>query len=120
MDKQKLLFISTRGPWQGSNALACADALMTSAILDQECRLLLTGDGVYQLIKNQDGSSLGQESMARLLPALELYEVEEVLVDKESLVQRGISESDLAIPVTVSEASALRALSAICDQVLVF
>ncbi len=120
MTSKKFLFVSTRAPWQQGHAAACADALMTHAVFEQETWLFLTGDGVLQLLDKQDGSAIGQKTMAKLFPALEVYGVREVLVDMESLESRGLVEADLMMKVTIAGKDRMKALIHECDQVLVF
>jgi sulfur relay protein TusC/DsrF len=116
----KFLFISTRSPWEDSNAAACLDALMTHAIFDQQTWLYLTGDGVFQLVDDQAGGITGRKSIARLYPTLELYGIREVIADAASLAARGLHKTDLVMEVPLGDAGRLQELIRHCDRVLVF
>jgi tRNA 2-thiouridine synthesizing protein C len=117
---KKFLFISTRSPWQGTHAGACLDALMTHAIFDQEAYLYLSGDGVFQLVDHQDGAALGQKTMTRLFPALELYGIRGIFADAGSLAGRGLAPEDLMMDVVLADQDELGTLIRTCDQILVF
>lgn len=92
---QRWLFITTRGSWTSSDGAACLDMVMTAAIFDQKVALLFSNDGVYQLVRGQDGDKLGGKTLARQLPALDVYGVNEIYVDHLSLQERGLQERDL-------------------------
>jgi tRNA 2-thiouridine synthesizing protein C len=117
---RKFLFISTGSPWHGSNAAACLDALMTHAIFDQETWLYLTGDGVFQLVDNQEGTATDCKTLAKIFPALELYGIRGVIADTHSLAIRGLAQHDLVMEVTPGHTGKLQELIRECDRVLVF
>jgi tRNA 2-thiouridine synthesizing protein C len=92
------LFMGSKSPWHDASAAACLDALMTFAVFDQPVVLFLHGEGVLQLLRQQDGTGLGLKTLARTFGALTLYGVEEVLVDEVSLKLLGLSRKDLIEP----------------------
>jgi len=94
----QILFMGSKSPWHDAGAAACMDALMTFAVFDQPVVLFLHGEGVLQLVKQQDGAPLGLKTLSKSFGALTLYGVEEVLVDEDSLRQHGLSRKDLIEP----------------------
>jgi tRNA 2-thiouridine synthesizing protein C len=90
-----ILFISSHAPWSSGAPLACLDALMTTAVFDLPARLVLLGDGVFQLLPDQDGTDLGSKNLPKMLGALGLYGITTIHVDNDSLQQRGLSLSEL-------------------------
>jgi tRNA 2-thiouridine synthesizing protein C len=57
--------------------------------------VLFVDDGVFVLVKGQDPSALEMKSMGEGVKMLEENGLEEVLVCRESLKERGIDEKDL-------------------------
>jgi tRNA 2-thiouridine synthesizing protein C len=58
-------------------------------------KVLFVDDGVFVLVKGQDPSALEMKSMGEGVKMLEENGLEEVLVCRESLKERGIDEKDL-------------------------
>jgi len=48
-----ILFVMTQAPYGNSLAKESLDALLASGVFEQEVSALFTGDGVWQLIKDQ-------------------------------------------------------------------
>jgi tRNA 2-thiouridine synthesizing protein C len=118
--KNHLLFLTTKSPWTSSSATSCNDMAMTAAIFDQSVKLLFCGDGVYQLLKNQDGTACGMKTLAKQLSALDLYGIKQVYAEKSALQERGLQERDLLQAVTALSCDQMRSLIAESKAVLVF
>lgn len=117
---QEVLFIATRSPWSSSAAAAGADMLMTMAVFDQPVRVIFCGDGVWQLLGNQEGDTLKMKTLSRIFPAFELYDIKHVLVADSAMRERGLAAADLVIPAsTVSDAD-IRELIDASKAVFVF
>jgi tRNA 2-thiouridine synthesizing protein C len=91
------LFIQHQAPYAGYNAQETLDALLVMAAFGQNPSVLFQGDAVWQLVGTQDAAVLGRASVLAQLNALSLYDVENVYVDFDSLLQRQLSLDDLAI-----------------------
>lgn len=74
------------------------DIILTTAAFDQPVSLLLLDDGVFQIKKNQHPDFLGMKDTAAIFKALELYDVNNIFVEIESLAERGLKAMDLCIP----------------------
>jgi tRNA 2-thiouridine synthesizing protein C len=96
---KRFLFIVRRSPQAGFRVREILDMVLTTAAFDQPVTLLFLDDGVYQLKREQRPESAGFSPVAPVFEALALYDVEKVLVERESLAERSLSESDLMIPV---------------------
>ncbi len=118
--KDHLLFLTTKSPWTSSSAASCSDMAMTAAIFDQSVKLLFCSDGVFQLLKNQDGTSCGMQTLAKQLSAMDLYGIKQVYADKSALQERGLQERDLLQAVTVLSCDQIQSLIAESKAVLVF
>jgi tRNA 2-thiouridine synthesizing protein C len=117
---QALLFIAGKGPWATAAPAACADLMMTAAVFDQDVGVVFCGDGVYQLLCDQDGGALGQKTLAKLFPALELYNITRVYVEASALQLRGFSAAELLIRAQSIGPEELRTLIDSSKAVFVF
>ncbi len=77
------------------------DIALMAAAFDQKVVLLFEADGVNALLKNQQAEALELKNITPILNALELYDIKEVLVEKESMQAWGLVERQLAIAVKV-------------------
>ena len=108
----KPLFIQHCAPYQGYSALETLDALLVAAAFGQNPSVLFQGDGVWQLLKAQQPQMMGRNSLVAQLEAVPLYEVEDIFVDEDSLVSRGLNINQLALPVSVIKKSDMAAFIA--------
>lgn len=86
---KSLLVISCHPPARLA-AREALDMVLAAAAFGVPVALLFMGDGVLQLLNNQDAKAVGQKSLAANLQALEIYGVEDVMVCQHSLTERGI------------------------------
>lgn len=100
-DTKSFLIVNRRSPYQTHASKEAVDVALTCAVFNQPTRVLFMDDGVYQLVKQQDPSDIDQKNNAATFPMLEMYDVKSVYVEEVSLVERGLSEQDLMIPVEV-------------------
>ncbi len=73
-------------------ALACA-------VFGQTVSYVFLDDGVYQLLKHQDARGIDSKTLGKALETLNLYGIENVCVDADSLSERGIQDSELVLDV---------------------
>jgi tRNA 2-thiouridine synthesizing protein C len=114
--RRSFLFLCSLSPWQ-ARAQAALDLLMTTAVLDQHVHLCFQGEGVLQLVPEQDGTALGLKTLAQQLPALELYGDIRCYAERAALERHGLTPAGLAVPVTVLDDLELAALVHACDVV---
>ncbi len=107
---KSLLIVSQSPPYGHSSAAEALDTAMAAAALEMPVTLLFDGDGVFQLLPNQDGTALGVRNHSQLLEALPAFEVERCFVAGPALARRGLAENALRLPGPVLDAAALRAL----------
>jgi len=96
---KSFLFINRRAPYGSSHAREALDATLMAAAFNQRVSLLFMDDGVYQLLANQNSTGIAQKNLSQSLPMLEMYEVKDIYVERESLKARNLSVSDLVLPV---------------------
>lgn len=75
------------------------DVILTSAAFDQYVALLFLDDGVFQLKTGQQPEKQGLKDTASIYNALEIYDVNELYTEVESLQERGLKPVDLSLPV---------------------
>lgn len=118
---KKLLFISRHAPYGSSLAKEALDAILAASAYDQELSLLFMDDGVFQLLKHQEPNDIGQKNFAAMLPALSLYDVNNIYVHKESLDTRQITTDELIVDsIRTINSDAVSELMAKQDQLLSF
>ncbi|MEN9534234.1 MAG: intracellular sulfur oxidation protein DsrF [Pseudomonadota bacterium] len=95
----KIAFMCRRGPHGTSAGREGLDALLATSALTESLALFLVGDGVLQLVREQQPQTILQRHYAPTFKLLELYDIEEVYVCADSLTERGLTVDDLLIPV---------------------
>ncbi|MCH2355944.1 MAG: DsrE family protein, partial [Pseudomonadales bacterium] len=94
-----ITFISRRAPYGDSNAQLCLEMALACAVFGQTVSYVFLDDGVYQLLKHQDARGIDSKTLGKALETLELYGIENICVDADSLSERGIQGSDLVLEV---------------------
>lgn len=116
--KQKFLFISRSAPYGSNRALLCMDAAFAAAVFEQEVSYLFMGDGVYQLLTDQNAEAISSKTLGNILETLDLYGIDEVLVDESSLALRNVSETDFVMPARTLAADDIARKIAASDWVI--
>ena len=93
--KSSITFISRSAPYGHNRANLCLDMALASAVFEQDVNYVFLDDGVYQLLKGQDGSAIQSKTLGNALETLALYGIESVYADQQSLKGRSIDSSDL-------------------------
>jgi len=86
-----ILIVQHSPPYGNSNAKEALDIALAAGTFEQEVHILFMGDACYQLAENQNPHMLGQKSIPKMLTALPIYGIEEVLIDRASLDERSIN-----------------------------
>ena len=118
MQRKSLTFITRQAPYGSNNAKLVIDAALAAAVFEQQVNFLFMDDGVFQLVQNQNAESISSKTIGRVLETLELYGIEQALVDSVSLEERDLSAEDLAIPVKILNVEQVRQLAARSDVVI--
>ncbi len=98
---KKFVYVNRRAPYGSIYALEALEVVLIGAAFGQDVSVVFMDDGVYQLKKNQDTSGVGMRNFSPAYRALEMYDVEKLYVEKESLEARGLTEDQLIVPVKV-------------------
>ena len=100
--KKKFLYINRKAPYGTIYALESLEVVLIGAAFEQEVSLAFLDDGVFQLMEGQDTTGVGMKNFSKTYRALGDYEVRKFYVEKESLVERGLSIENL-MPLTYED-----------------
>ncbi|MFA6052797.1 MAG: sulfurtransferase complex subunit TusC [Methylobacter sp.] len=93
------LFVLRKPAHSGAQVQEMLDIILTTAAFDQPVSILLLDDGVFHLKNGQHPESLGLKDTAAIFKALEIYDVNDIYAEAESLQERGLKPGDLCLPV---------------------
>jgi tRNA 2-thiouridine synthesizing protein C len=117
---KKFLYVNRKAPYGTIYALESLEVVLIGAAFEQDVSLAFLGDGVYQLAKGQDTKAMQVKNFSPTFRALEDYDVTKLYVEKEALEARGLSESDLVVPVEVVGAERMAEIMEGQDVILSF
>ena len=111
-------YINRKAPYGTVYALEVLETVLISAAFEQNVSVIFIDDGVYQIKKGQNTEALG---MKNFLPTYGVIEMEKedaeededieytwrIIVEKESMEARGLTEDDFQVDVEVLSAAEL-------------
>ncbi len=115
---KKFLYINRSAPHGTVYAHEALEVVLIGAAFEQDVSLAFIDDGVFQLKKDQDTSEINTKNFSKIFAALEMYDVEKLYVERESLESRGLKEDDLSVDVKVIDSSEMKKL--ITDSEVIF
>ena len=107
---KKFIYVNRKAPHGTIYAHEALEVVLIAAAFEQDVSLAFIDDGVYQLKKGQNTDGIATKNSTKTFGALEMYDVEKLYVEKESLEERGLSEDDLSVDVEVLASSDLKKL----------
>ena len=117
---KKFLYVNRKAPHGSIYALESLEVVLIGAAFEQDVSLAFVGDGVYQLMKGQDTKGLEVKNFSPTFRALEDYDVTKLYVESVALQARGLSESDLIVPVEVVSTERMAEIMDSQDVILSF
>ena len=117
---KKFMYVNRRAPHGTIYAQESLEVVLIGAAFDQDVSLVFLDDGVYQIRRDQDTSAVGTKNFAKTFRALEMYDVEKLYVEKESMEARGLTVEDLNVEVEVKTAEEIGRLMEEQDVILSF
>lgn len=117
---KKFLYVNRKAPYGTVYALESLEVVLIGAAFEQDVSLVFMDDGVFQITKGQDTAGVEMKNFSPTYRALEMYDVEKLFVEKESLDTRGLTEDDLLVPVEVMTSEQIRDLMEDQDVILSF
>ena len=119
-DRKNLLVVVRRSPYGSSLARASLDVALAAAAFEQPVQLLFMGDGVLQLLAEQESQAIGTKNIGRLLASLPLYDIKRVYVDAEAATRYAIDLASAPVATQKLNGAEIRELMANCDHLLGF
>ena len=107
---RKFIYVNRKAPHGTIHAHEALEVVLIAAAFEQDVSLAFIDDGVYQLKKGQNTDGIATKNFSKTFGALDMYDVEKLYVEKESLDARGLSEEDLSVDVEILPASDLKKL----------
>lgn len=117
---KNILVIQRTAPYGSSLAREGIDYVLTSAAYDQNISLLFLGDGVFQLLAEQDSKNIQLKNQLSALEVLPLYDIENLYITEEDLSERHLNKKQLGLNVNIISRSDVHALIAQQDHVVGF
>ncbi len=93
--RKKFMYLHRRAPHGTNYGQEGLDAALVGAAFEQRVCIAFIDDGVFQLLRDQHTQALGVKNFAAAFAALGDYEVEKIWVERESLLERGLTTADL-------------------------
>lgn len=88
-------FISRSAPYGSNRAQLCLDMALAAGIFEQKINYVFMDDGVFQLLKYQDGSMINSKTIGNALETLELYGIQNIYACSTAMKQRHLAIDDL-------------------------
>lgn len=85
-----LAILNAKAPYSSSSGKDALDIALIFGSFEQAVSLFFQGDGVWQLIKGQNGSIVSVKDYLKTFAAFEFYDIEEVYVCQASLKERNL------------------------------
>lgn len=115
-----LLFHVRTAPHGRSSGEEAVEALLAASVFEPPLTVLFEGDGVLQVLADQEPSALGSRDTGANWTALPAYDITDLRVHGPSLAARGLVADDFSLPVVVINDADMAALIATVDRVLSF
>lgn len=117
---KRFLFVNRKAPYGTIYALEALEVVLITAAFDQDVSLAFLDDGVYQLTKANNPAGIGMKNFSPTYRALDDYDITKLYVERESVEERGLSEDQFIVPVSVVGRAELAEIMAAQDVVLSF
>ena len=127
--QKNFMFVNRKAPYGSIYALEALEMVLISAAFEQNAVIAFIDDGVYQIVKGQDAKAAGMKNFS---PAFGVIEMEKedadedpdidmvwrIVVERDSMEQRGLTAEDFSIAVEVLDSAELADLMNAQDVVL--
>lgn len=92
---QSICFVFNKAPYGNHSGRELLDICLMSCAFDMSITVIFQNEGVLQLLENQQPEIMDIKNHSKTFKALELYGVETILIDKETLQQHNLSNESL-------------------------
>ncbi|OUR61380.1 sulfur oxidation protein DsrF [Colwellia sp. 39_35_sub15_T18] len=88
---KSLALLNSKAPYANNAGKDALDIALVFGSFEQATALFFQGDGVYQLMQGQDGDIISVKDYLKTFSAFEFYDIEDVYVCQQSLIERGLA-----------------------------
>ncbi|ASP49335.1 sulfurtransferase complex subunit TusC [Cognaticolwellia beringensis] len=88
-----IAILNTQAPFSSAAGKEALDAALIFGSYEQATSLFFLGDGVFQVIGDQKASAIDIKDYLKTFSALEFYDIENIYVCQQSLVERNLPEN---------------------------
>lgn len=92
---KSIAFIFNKAPSGTQHGRELLDIALMSSAFDMSVRAIFQNQGVFQLLQNQEPERLGIKNHSKTFKAFELYDINEIYIEQESLTHYKIDSSAL-------------------------
>ena len=118
---KRIAFVFTSAPHGSSSGREGLDALLATSAFTDDIGVFFIGDGVFQLLANQQPGTILARDYIATFKILPLYDIEQCWLCAASLRERGLGEETaFVLPAQPLEPDALREQLDEYDVVLTF
>jgi tRNA 2-thiouridine synthesizing protein C len=90
--QKTISILNTCSPFGSANAKDALDVALIMGTYEQQTHLFFQGDGVWQLVANQYPETIHVKDFLKTFAAFEFYDLENIYICKQSLVERNLPE----------------------------
>lgn len=90
---KSIAILNSKGPYANSAGKDALDIALIFGSFEQPVSLFFQGDGVWQLMQDQNGSIITVKDYLKTFAAFEFYDIEQVCVCQSSLSERNLPET---------------------------
>ena len=94
---KSVAIINSKAPYSSSSGKDALDVAFIFGSYEQDVSLFFHGDGVFQLIEQQNSVLIQLKDYLKTFAAFEFYDIERVYVCQKSLEDRGLNNSKFHI-----------------------
>lgn len=87
---KSMALLNSKAPYANNAGKDSLDIALVFGSFEQAIALFFQGDGVYQLVQNQNAELISVKDYLKTFSAFEFYDIEEVYVCEKSLIERGL------------------------------
>ncbi|MDP6343803.1 MAG: sulfurtransferase complex subunit TusC [Alphaproteobacteria bacterium] len=127
--QKNFMFVNRKAPYGSIYALEALEMVLISAAFEQNAVIAFIDDGVYQIVKGQDTKAAGMKNFSPTFGVIEMEKedadedpdidmVWRIVVERDSMEQRGLTAEDFSIAVEVLDSAELADLMNAQDVVL--
>ena len=94
---KRTAIINCKAPFSQIHGKDALDISLIFGSFEQDVSLFFLGDGVWQLIDNQDTGHIQTKNYLKTFSAFEFYDIEKIYVCEKSLIERQLNHTDFHI-----------------------